>query len=44
MMNKKMIAKKIAQQFAIPTKTKIENAKSVFNFQFGKIIFQIKKE
>jgi hypothetical protein len=44
MKNKKQIAKNIFEKFSIPNKNKIENAKSIFNFQFGKIIFEIKKE
>ena len=42
--NKIQTIKKVANKISIPEKTKVENAKQLFNFQIGKIIFQIKKE
>lgn len=42
--NKIAIAKNVINKISIPEKNKIENAKSIFNFQIGKIILQIKKE
>lgn len=42
--NKMQIAKNVISKISIPEKNKIENAKSIFNFQIGKIIFQLKKE
>lgn len=42
--NKIAIAKNVISKISIPEKNKIENAKSIFNFQIGKIIFQLKKE
>lgn len=42
--NKIAIAKNVISKISIPEKNKIENAKPIFNFQIGKIIFQLKKE
>ena len=42
--NKIVIAKKLISKVSIPEKNKIENAKSIFNFQIGKIIIEVKKE
>lgn len=42
--NKIAIAKKVISKISIPEKNKIENAKTIFNFQIGKVILQIKKE
>ena len=36
--------KNVAGKISIPEKNKVENAKQIFNLQFGKIILQIKKE
>lgn len=42
--NKIAIAKNVISKISIPEKNKIENAKTILNFQIGKIILQIKKE
>jgi hypothetical protein len=42
--NKIATVKKIVSKVSIPEKNKVENSKSLFNLQIGKIILQIKKE
>jgi hypothetical protein len=42
--NKIATVKKVVNKISIPEKNTIENSKSLFNLQIGKIILQIKKE
>ena len=43
-MKTKKVIGAIAKNFSIPTKSKVENAKSILHFQIGKIIFDLKRE
>ena len=42
--NKIAKIKKVASKISIPEKNKIENAKTILNFQIVKIIVQLKRE